>query len=159
MTELRLRPATPADDAFFRKVEFETTWHSLDEEDRRRLKPQDVRDALRATHELLLSRDGNQVLVAEDEQGERLGLLWLGINRNLVSGEEEAWIYNVSVVAEHQGKGLGRRLMEHAERLAREQGFQVLGLLVSCHNERARALYDKMGFRPTNVVMRKPLDR
>lgn len=157
MSELRLRPATPADDAFFRKVEFDTTWHSLDEEDRRRLKPEDVKEALRDTHELLLSREGNHVLVAEDEEGRRVGLLWLGVNRNLVSGEEEAWIYNVSVLAEHQGKGYGRRLMEHAERLAREQGFRTLGLLVSSHNERARRLYDKAGFRPTNVVMRKPL--
>jgi ribosomal protein S18 acetylase RimI-like enzyme len=157
VSELRFRVATRADDAFFLHVEFETTWHSLDEEERRRLRPQDVRDALGATHELLLARDGNQVFVAENAAGERVGLLWLGLNRNLVSGEEEAWVFNVSVVPEHQRKGVGREMMEYAERLARKQGFRVLGLLVSCHNEPARALYEKLGFRPTNIMMRKDL--
>lgn len=157
MSDLRFRPATQADDPFFREVEFQTTWHSLDEEDRSRLKPQEVKEALTATHELLLSRDGNQVFIAEDAQGNRVGLLWFGVNRNLVSGEDEAWVYNVSVVKEHQGRGIGKKLMEYAETVAREGGFRVLGLMVSSHNIPARALYEKLGFRPTNVVMRKPL--
>ena len=157
MSELRFRPAVPADDAFFRQMEFTTTWGSLDEEDRKRLRPQEVKDALGATHEQLLAREGNQVIVAEDEQGERVGLLWFGVNRNLVSGEDEAWIYNISVVKEHQGRGIGRKLMEFGERLAREGGYRVLGLMVSSHNAPARSLYEKLGFRPTNVLMRKPL--
>lgn len=157
MCDLRFRPATRADDAFFLQVEFDTTWHSLDEAERARLRPEEVKDALRETHSLLLARQGNHVLVGENAQGERLALLWLGVNRNLVSGEDEAWIFNVSVVPEHQNKGLGRALMAHAEDWARKEGFRVIGLLVSCHNERARALYEKLGFRPTNIIMRKEL--
>ena len=155
MSELRFRPATRADDAFFREMEFHTTWESIDAEDRRRLRPAEVRETLKVTHEILLDRPGNQLIVAENAAGDRVGLLWFGINRNLVTGEDEAWVYNVSVVPEHQGKGYGRLLMEHAEALARAGGFHTLGLMVSSHNERARALYERLSFRASNVVMRK----
>jgi ribosomal protein S18 acetylase RimI-like enzyme len=154
---IRLRPAARADDPFFREMEFQTTWESLDDADRRRLGPQDIRDALRITHEVLLSRPGNRIVIAEDEQGERLGLLWFGINRNLVTGQEEAWIYNISVVPEHRGRGIGRVLMEHAEALARDGGFPILGLMVSSHNARARRLYEHLHFEASNIVMRKRL--
>jgi ribosomal protein S18 acetylase RimI-like enzyme len=155
VSHIRLRDATPADDAFFRRMEFETTWHSLTEEDRQRLRPDEVRDALHATHELLLGREGTRVVVAETEEGEPAGLLWFGTNRNLVTGEDEAWVYNVSVVQEHRGEGIGKALMQHAERLAREGGFPALGLMVSAHNSGARALYEKLEFRTTNYLMRK----
>ncbi|MFN3649490.1 MAG: GNAT family N-acetyltransferase [Armatimonadota bacterium] len=159
MLDVRFRPATPADDSFFLEMEFRTTWESLSPEDQQRLRPAEVRHALRETHELLLARPGNQVVVAEDESGRRVGLLWFGSNRNLVTGEDEAWVYNVSVAEEFQGQGIGRRLMDHAERLAQEGGFSVLGLMVSSHNLRARGLYEKLDFRPTNVLMRKTLSR
>lgn len=157
-TQIRLRPATEADDDFFREMELHTTWESLDAADRGRLQPAQVREALTFTHELLLNREGNQVIIAETAGGERAGLLWLGVNRNLVTGEDEAWIYNISVAPAHQGRGLGRLLMEHAEQVARQAGFHTLGLMVSTHNTRARALYEKLAFRATNVLMRKTLD-
>jgi len=156
-TQIRFRPATEADDDFFREMELHTTWESLDASDRERLQPTHVREALSLTHELLLNREGNQLMIAETPAGERVGLLWLGVNRNMVTGEEEAWIYNVSVAPLHQGRGIGRLLMEHAETLARDAGFHTLGLMVSSHNTRARALYEKLDFRATNVLMRKKL--
>lgn len=157
MSEIRFRPATRADDAFFRELELETTWLSLDPVDRERFRRSDVRDALVETHELLLARPGNQVIVAEDESGERVGLLWFGINRNLITGEDEAWVYNVSVVPAHRRKGIGRKLIEHAEELARRGGFAILGLMVSSHNQAARTLYENLQFETTNHLMRKRL--
>lgn len=156
--DLRVRRATTADDAFFADMEFHTTWASLEPEDRERLGEQQVRAALQHTHELLLSRPDSQVLVVETVEGERVGILWFGANRNLVTGEDEAWVYNVSVVPEHQGRGIGLRIMAHAEALARERGHAVLGLMVSAHNDRARRLYEKRGFRPSNLLMRRRLD-
>ena len=51
----------------------------------------------------------------------------------------------------------GKKLMEHAEKLAREGGFRVLGLMVSLHNAEAVSLYEKLDFRATNLLMRKKL--
>lgn len=157
MSEIRFRPATREDDRFFREIEFETTWASLDPPDRDRFRPAKIREALQLTHDILLERPGNQVVVAEDAAGERVGLLWFGINRNLITGEDEAWVYNVTVVPEHRRKGIGRKLIEHAEELAREGGFAILGLMVSSHNAGARALYEALRFESTNLLMRKRL--
>ena len=157
MSHIRLRESTRADQAFFRQMEFETTWASLDPEDLQRLRAADVREALDVTHEILLARPGNRLVIAENDQGERVGLLWFGINRNLVTGEEEAWVYNVSVVSHYRGHGVGQRLMEHAEELARAGGFHTLGLMVASHNTAATRLYERLAFRPTNLVMRKRL--
>ncbi len=158
MSEIRIRAATRADDAFFFKMEVLTTWASLSPADRERLRLEDVRESLRETHELLLRRPGTQVRVAETPDGQRVGLLWYGINRNLITGDDEAWIFNVSVVAEYQNRGIGALLVRHAEDLARAGGHQVLGLMVSEHNERAQRLYNRFRFQTTNRVMRKFLD-
>lgn len=157
MSEIRFRPATKADDAFFRELELETTWTSLDPADRERFRRADVREALHLTHELLLARPGNQVIVAENAEGDRVGLLWFGVNRNLITGEDEAWVYNVTVVPEHRRQGVGKKLIEHAEALARQSGFAILGLMVSSHNDAARTLYESLKFETANHLMRKRL--
>ena len=92
-----------------------------------------VREALAVTHELLLGRPGSAIFVAEAEGGERVGLLWFGENRNLITGENEAWVYNVSVLPSQRGRGIGAMLMERAETYAREAGYASLGLMVASH--------------------------
>ncbi|MBM3459503.1 MAG: GNAT family N-acetyltransferase, partial [Armatimonadetes bacterium] len=138
---LRFRPGTRADRPFFDEVELQTTWDSLSPQEQERTTREHLRAALRETHAVLLERAGNQVVIAETEFGEKVGLLWFGVNRNLVSGEQEAWVYNVTVLPTWQGHGIGKRLLEHAEKLAREGGFSTLGLMVSAHNTVARRLY------------------
>jgi len=159
VTGIRLRPATRADDAFFREMEFQATWESLEDSDRERIRPEALHASLRETHDLLLARPGNRVLIAEDEAGTRIGLLWFGMNRNLVTGEDEAWIYNISVVPEFRGRGLGRELMHRAEALARQEGYRVIGLMVAAHNAPARRLYERMEYDTSTLLMRKRLDR
>lgn len=154
---VRIRNGTTDDFEFFKAMEFETTWENLPPEDRDRLDPDRVAAALDETHEILLARPGNALFVAETREGERVGLLWFGESRNLVTGEVEGWVYNVSVVPAFRGQGIGVQLMRHAEQYARERGYEVLGLMVATHNEAARRLYEKLDFRPRNLVMRKRL--
>jgi ribosomal protein S18 acetylase RimI-like enzyme len=153
----KIRLGTDADMAFFREMEFETTWLNLSPTERETLDPDEIRRALAETHELLLSRAGSVIFVAEDESGRSIGLLWMGENRNLLTGVAEAWVYNISVIGSRRGQGIGARLMAHAEAHARELGYQTLGLMVAAHNEAARRLYDRLGYDETNVIMRKKL--
>jgi ribosomal protein S18 acetylase RimI-like enzyme len=155
--ELNIRPATTGDDRFFQEVEFTTTWSSILPADRERLTAEAVKTALQETHESLLNRPKSRVFIAQTPEGRRAGLLWLGVNRNLVSGEDEAWVYNVTVLPEFEGRGIGRELLAFAERLAADEGYRVLGLMVSEHNARARDLYERRGFETTNRLMRKTL--
>lgn len=73
--------------------------------------------------------------------GEELGLLWLATDRPVV------YIYDVELREELRGRGLGRAVMEAAVGWAAERGAPALGLNVFGHNVRARALYDRLGFR------------
>ncbi|CAM5238407.1 GNAT family N-acetyltransferase [Streptomyces aurantiogriseus] len=48
-----------------------------------------------------------------------------------------------------RSQGIGTSLVHAAERLARERGIGVMGLGVGDDNERAAALYARLGYRPT----------
>jgi ribosomal protein S18 acetylase RimI-like enzyme len=153
---LRIREGTDADTEFFRELEMQTTWENLPPDDCQRLTQDQVWLALEETHQILLARPGHVFFIAEAE-GKRAGLLWFGPNRNLVTGEEEGWIYNVTVLPAHRGRGIGRKLMQHAETYAREQGYPVIGLMVAVHNQAACELYRRMDYQDSNILMRKPL--
>lgn len=155
---MRIRLATDADMPFFQELEFGTTWESLTERERSITTQGAVREAQRETLDLLLHRPGNAIYIAESPAGERAGMLWFGENRNPLTGEVEAWIYNISVVPAFRGQGVGSLLMAHAEALAREGGYRSLGLMVASHNEGARRLYARLGFDETNVLMRRWLE-
>jgi ribosomal protein S18 acetylase RimI-like enzyme len=153
---VRIRQGTDADMGFFRDLEMQTTWENLPPEDCSRLTREQVWDALDETHELLLARPGNVMFIAEVD-GERAGLLWFGPNRNLVTGEEEGWIYNVTVLPTYRGRGIARLLMQHAESHAKAEGYAVIGLMVAVHNGAARELYRRLDYQESNILMRKPL--
>jgi ribosomal protein S18 acetylase RimI-like enzyme len=154
---VRIRKSTPEDAAFFDEMEFQTTWENLLPEDQVRLAPARVREALKETHELLLARPGNALFIAETGEGRRAGLLWFGENRNLVTGEIEGWIYNITVAEEFRGQGIGAQLMRYAEEYARDEGYHTVGLMVAVHNDVARRLYQRLNYQEGNILMRKRL--
>ncbi|HEX8002648.1 MAG TPA: GNAT family N-acetyltransferase [Mycobacteriales bacterium] len=56
------------------------------------------------------------------------------------------WVVDVFLHPDHQGRGLGRVLLQRAVAGTREAGIPVLGLVVSDGNP-ARRLYESVGFR------------
>ena len=58
---------------------------------------------------------------------------------------KHARIYSVAVDVDH-GRGLGRRLMEAAEALARERGYSLMRLEVNETNRRAIGIYEQSGY-------------
>lgn len=157
MPEIRIRRATERDMPFFRDMELETTWQSLTARERDEVSLERFRAALAETHALLLGRTGNQIYIAEDVEGERVGMLWFGENRNLVTGDDEAWVFGLVVHPAHRGAGIGTQLLAYADQLARSGGYTTLGLMVAAHNDGARRLYSRHGFQETNVVLRRRL--
>jgi GNAT superfamily N-acetyltransferase len=64
----------------------------------------------------------------------------------------------ILVVAEgREGRGVGAALMAAAEEWARSRGHTSLTLNVFEGNARARALYERSGFRPDTIKYRKAL--
>ena len=58
---------------------------------------------------------------------------------------EEAWVLNLAVGARHRRAGLGRRLLDAAQQVAREWRCGALWLEVREGNAPARALYQRAG--------------
>jgi ribosomal-protein-alanine N-acetyltransferase len=59
---------------------------------------------------------------------------------------DEVHILNISVVVERQGRGLGRRLLNHLAAVAKEAGARQMFLEVRPSNTPALALYQRAGF-------------
>lgn len=58
-----------------------------------------------------------------------------------------AFVSNVSLLPEHQGKGLARLLLSAGVDTARVLGFARVALQVGAGNTPARSLYDRQGFK------------
>ena len=96
-------------------------------------------------------RAGDAGLIAESE-GRPVGACWF---RQMTADRPgygfigpEIPSVGLAVVPDHQGLGVGRRLLEGLIALARAQGIATLGISVAERNERARNLYTSAGFVP-----------
>ena len=99
------------------------------------------------------------VLVAERD-GEVVGYLYAGIEpRNWKELRERAgFVHDVLVHAESRGSGIAEALMEEAFAWMREQTVPRVLLWTAAPNDRARRLFERLGFRPTMIEMTRELD-
>ncbi|WP_075618604.1 GNAT family N-acetyltransferase [Paenisporosarcina indica] len=58
----------------------------------------------------------------------------------------QAWIYGFSILPEHQGKGIGRKVLRHIVKQQSEAGHTV-HLEVETKNAHALSLYESIGFK------------
>lgn len=65
----------------------------------------------------------------------------------LIPHEDHLWIENVAVLPSYQGKGLGHRLMAHAEQVATQLNLSLLKLLTNGAFTENIRLYQKLGYR------------
>ncbi len=66
------------------------------------------------------------------------------------------YLSNIAVYPEYRGKGIGRRLMEHVQQQAQQQGYKTMVLDVEKDNNPAISLYKKIGFEIINEFKLKP---
>jgi ribosomal protein S18 acetylase RimI-like enzyme len=82
------------------------------------------------------------VAVAEDDDGKVVGFVSSGPGAH----PHEAELYAIYLDPRRMGEGLGRLLMEAAERTMIEQSFQQAILWVFADNLRARRFYEQAGW-------------
>lgn len=75
------------------------------------------------------------------------------------SEPDEYFLAHLGVLPEFEGRGLGRKLLQHAEDRGRRAGLTKITLTVDADNERAIRLYTKDGFRISATVTFEPLGR
>jgi len=106
--------------------------------------------------ELLLLADPSRKLV---EEYLRRGYCFIGSLNDQVIGvyvllptrPDTVELVNVAVDERHQGKGLGKRLVKHALRMAAGLGFKTIEVGTGNSGVGQLALYQKCGFRITGV--------
>lgn len=112
-------------------------------------------------HDLLphgIRTSGHRILVAEDpDSGERIGHVWLG-PRPQAPDPSVAWLFDIYVEEPMRGRGLGRELLRLLEAEARAAGISRIELNVFGDNERARHLYETVGYTEMARQMAKDLD-
>jgi ribosomal protein S18 acetylase RimI-like enzyme len=94
---------------------------------------------------------GAALLVAAGADGSRLGFVFLETKEDYFSGESHGHIGMLAVAPAAEGRGVGRLLMDAAERWAQDRGFGKLTLNVFEDNRRARAVYEHLDYRAETV--------
>lgn len=89
--------------------------------------------------------------------GTDIGWVWVTLP-GAAGRPEMAWVHNIDVDPEHQGKGYGRAIMLAVEAELASRGVDRLGLNVFGHNTRAIRLYESLGFQVMAQQMAKTLD-
>jgi len=97
---------------------------------------------------------GMLLLTAETTDGDEIGYVWVALERRHGSG---AWIYDIEIVPEQQGKGYGRALLRAAEQETARLGVNSIGLNVFGPNTVARRLYESAGYEVSSLQMHKEL--
>lgn len=99
----------------------------------------------------------SHLFVAEAADGTRVGFIHLQRTEDYFTGRSNCHIADLAVAPDHEGRGVGKALLAHAERWAREQQCQLLTLAVFPGNERARRLYEAAGYGTDLLRLAKPL--
>jgi ribosomal protein S18 acetylase RimI-like enzyme len=154
-TEWRVRPARPSDRTFILGTTprlaqgFELpSWRT----------EREVVAAESATVEEALGFGTGRaaLLVAEDTAGEPGGYVLVNADTDYF-GRRHAHIEILAVSSATEGRGAGRALVEAAEGWARSEGLDLITLNVFANNQRALALYQRLGYAPDTLRYVKPL--
>lgn len=85
-----------------------------------------------------------------------VGRLWFAVQKEEGS-EPTAFVYKIVIFEAFRRQGYGSQAMQALEEQVRQLGLSTISLHVFGHNHAARALYEKLGYVTTNVMMRKTL--
>jgi len=119
-------------------------------------------DVVRKMHDDYISEmlaktsEPNATFIAESNNVQ-LGFIHVRTHKDGVSGETSGTIPLLAVSPKSQGLGLGKLLIEHAEKWAKDLGCRLLHLEVFSNNKNAYNFYQNIGFKPEIVHMIKPI--
>jgi GNAT superfamily N-acetyltransferase len=152
---MRVRSSRPTDQAFIlaltnRLAEFAVPpWRTAAE-----ICSADHRILLQALHH---PTPEMSILIAEEVPGQALGYVFSNTRQDYFTGEPHAHVEILAVETGAEGRGVARGLMAAAESWASERGYRRITLNVFPANERARSLYDRLGYEPETVHYHKLL--
>ncbi len=96
------------------------------------------------------------VFVAVNQQGQQLGFASVSHSKNF-TGEIQAYLGELAVSENAEGRGVGYALVKACEEWARNQGYTLLVLETGMANEHARRFYQRLGFEEESVKLARRL--
>ena len=103
-----------------------------------------------------LETPGNHLFAVVDSQGDAVGMLWFAVKKKF--GADIAYVFDVGIRPERQREGHAARAFLALEDEVRRLDLSGIALHVFGHNDAARALYARLGFRPTNISLFKTIE-
>ncbi len=92
----------------------------------------------------------NHIFVAEGENSQYLGHIWLSLTEELDPWEMNHyfWLHNITIPRNYRNLGIGSQMMHFLERYIMQHnvGMKKIGLHVNAENENALKLYQKMQY-------------
>ena len=144
MTTLRFTPVSPADRATLETLVRD--YYAFD--------GHDYVDAEQGPAlDLVCAGEANALAFLIHDGTALAGYLILTIGFSVEYGGRDGFIDELHLVEACRGRGLGREVMDFAERAAREGGVRSLHRVVELHNERARRLYDARGYEDSGRTL------
>jgi ribosomal protein S18 acetylase RimI-like enzyme len=113
----------------------------------------------KATLEKWMEKEGYFVYVAE-EDGCLLGYMagWLVTQSPVFKYREKIYINDLWVELIGRRRGVGKQLMDMAEKLAKEKNIEFIDLSVAYANENSLEFYKANGFKPAYYRMVKTIN-
>ncbi|CDG81286.1 uncharacterized N-acetyltransferase YycN [Janthinobacterium agaricidamnosum NBRC 102515 = DSM 9628] len=103
----------------------------------------------------LATVDHHFFTIWDDAESIAVGSLWIAARER--AGRRIAYVYDVGIKSGHRRKGYASSAFIALEHEVRKLGLAGVELHVFGHNASAQALYAKLGYQPTSMVMYKPL--
>ena len=117
-----------------------------------------VAGEVRCLDDFFDGRLGNRTLLIAELDGRPAGFAFLEPAVDYFTGQADGHVGMVAVVDSAEGRGVGAALMRAAEDWARRHGYPRLHLNVFAGNDRARRMYERLGYQPETLRYVKPLD-
>ena len=96
------------------------------------------------------------VLIAEDEQGRRLGFATVSHSKHF-TGQPQAYIGELATDETVEGQGVGSALVAACEQWARDEGYEIITLSTGAGNSRALNFYHNLDYRDEDITLAKIL--
>lgn len=149
-----IKKAQASDDAFIFSLspllaqQAKLTWHSAD-----------VINKMQADYIAAMLADTevpNATFIASLND-KPLGFIHVRAHQDSISNETCGTVPLLATAPEAQGMGIGKQLIEAAEKWSKDLGYRLLHLEVFANNDNAYGFYQKQGFQAETIHMIKPI--
>ncbi len=161
MTDITIRPYTPADEADVIEIVKQMQVHEGQFFDRMRHED-DIGPAYVVDLISEIDKPGGRFFVA-DHDGRAVGYVTLDLKIQRKDDRYEvdytyAKVEELAVLEPYRGQGIGQQLLAHCEQLAKEAGLKWIRILLLTENTLAWRAYTRAGFKPLSSTLEKVID-